>query len=91
MFAGVGSTAALHYCTLPFVFEIDRLPDGRFAATRMDVLARRTTHEFDASDIVRAPSSIRPFVTFEVDGMPFFVTKHGFSSDADAATFGAQP
>ena len=44
MVAGVGSTAALHFCTLPFVFEMSREGD-RIVATRMDILARRTTFD----------------------------------------------
>lgn len=88
MAAGVGSTAALMFCTLPFVFEMSRKGD-RIVATRMNLLARRTSHEFNASDIKREPTTLRPFVTFEADGKAFFVTKSGFLEESDAGTFGA--
>ena len=88
MVAGVGSTAALHFCTLPFVFEMSREGD-RIVATRMDILARRTEHEFGVDDIKREPTTLRPFVTFEADGESFFVTKSGFLEEADADRFGA--
>jgi hypothetical protein len=88
MVAGVGSTAALHFCTLPFVFEMSREGD-RIVATRMDILARRTTFEFGVDDIKREPTTLRPFVTFEADGESFFVTKSGFLEEADADRFGA--
>ena len=88
MVAGVGSTAALHFCTLPFVFEMSREGD-RIVATRMDILARRTTFEFGVDDIKREPTTLRPFVTFEADGESFFVTKSGFLEEADADLFGS--
>ena len=88
MVAGVGSTAALHFCTLPFVFEMSREGD-RIVATRMDILARRVTHEFREADVKREPTTLRPFVTFEADGESFFVTKSGFLEEADADRFGA--
>ena len=83
MVAGVGSTAALHFCTLPFVFEMSREGD-RIVATRMDILARRTTFEFGVDDIKREPTTLRPFVTFEAAGESFVVTKSGFLEEADA-------
>merc|ERR1712196_636023 len=86
MVAGVGSTAALHFCTLPFVFEMSREGD-RIVATRMDILARRVTHEFREADVKREPTTLRPFVTFEADGESFFVTKSGFADEADADLF----
>ena len=88
MVAGVGSTAALHFCTLPFVFEMSRQGDV-ITATRMDILARRTTFEFNAADVKREPTTLRPFVTFEADGESFFVTKSGFADEADADLFGS--
>ena len=88
MVAGVGSTAALHFCTLPFVFEMSRQGD-RIVATRMDILARRVTHEFREADVKREPTTLRPFVTFEADGESFFVTKSGFADEADADLFGS--
>ena len=88
MVAGVGSTAALHFCTLPFVFEMSRQGDV-ITATRMDILARRTTFEFREADIKREPTTLRPFVTFEADGESFFVTKSGFADEADADLFGS--
>ena len=88
MVAGVGSTAALHFCTLPFVFEMSREGD-RIVATRMDILARRTTFEFGVDDIKREPTTLRPFVTFEAAGESFFVTKSGFLEEADADLFGS--
>ena len=88
MVAGVGSTAALHFCTLPFVFEMSREGD-RIVATRMDILARRTTYEFGVDDIKREPTTLRPFVTFEAAGESFFVTKSGFADEADADLFGS--
>lgn len=88
-FAGIGSTAALHWCTLPFVFEIRR--DGKHVvATRMNLLARRTTHTFTMDDVVLQPQTWRPFVSFEANGVPFFCTQSGFADPADAAHFGAQ-
>ena len=88
MVAGVGSTAALHFCTLPFVFEMSREGD-RIVATRMDILARRVTHEFREADVKREPTTLRPFVTFEAAGESFFVTKSGFADEADADLFGS--
>ena len=88
MVAGVGSTAALHFCTLPFVFEMSREGDV-ITATRMDILARRRTFEFGVEDIKREPTTLRPFVTFEADGESFFVTKSGFLEEADADLFGS--
>lgn len=88
MAAGVGSTAALMFCTLPFVFEMSQKGD-RIVATRMNLLARRTKHEFNASDVKREPTTLRPFVTFEADGKAFFVTKSGFLEESDAGKFGA--
>ena len=88
MVAGVGSTAALHFCTLPFVFEMSRQGDV-ITATRMDILARRTTFEFGVDDIKREPTTLRPFVTFEAAGESFFVTKSGFADEADADLFGS--
>ena len=88
MVAGVGSTAALHFCTLPFVFEMSREGDV-ITATRMDILARRKTFEFGVADIKREPTTLRPFVTFEAGGESFFVTKSGFADEADADLFGS--
>ena len=88
MVAGVGSTAALHFCTLPFVFEMSRQGDV-ITATRMDILARRTTFEFREADVKREPTTLRPFVTFEAAGESFFVTKSGFADEADADLFGS--
>ena len=88
MVAGVGSTAALHFCTLPFVFEMSRQGDV-ITATRMDILARRTQFEFGVSDVKREPTTLRPFVTFEAAGESFFVTKSGFADEADADLFGS--
>ena len=57
-------------------------------ATRMDVLARRRTTEFAMADVVKAPATMRPFVTFEAAGVPYFVTKSGFADAEDADAFG---
>ena len=88
-FAGVGSTAALHWCTLPFVFEL-RTDGARVQATRMNLLAQRTTHDFAVADVERHPQTWRPFVSFEAKGVPFFLTKSGFLDEGDAATYGAE-
>ena len=61
----------------------------RIVATRMDILARRTTFEFGVDDIKREPTTLRPFVTFEAAGESFFVTKSGFLEEADADLFGS--
>ena len=89
VFAGVGSTFALHWCTLPFVFEL-RSDGERVRATRMNLLARRTTHDFSVADIERQPTTWRPFVSFEAKGTPFFVTKSGFLDEKDADRYGAE-
>ena len=89
VFAGVGSTAALHWCTLPFVFELRRRGD-RVVATRMTLLAQRTTHEFRMADVTPHPTTWRPFVSFQARGVDFFCTKAGFADPADAGAFGAE-
>ena len=45
MVAGVGSTAALHFCTLPFVFEMSREGD-RIVRDAHGHPRARVTHEF---------------------------------------------
>ena len=79
MVAGSGPRHARYFCTRsPFVFEMSREGD-RIVATRMDILARRVTHEFREADVKREPTTLRPFVTFEADGeWSIFVTKSGF-------------
>ncbi|KAJ1455815.1 hypothetical protein M885DRAFT_519170 [Pelagophyceae sp. CCMP2097] len=77
MTLGVSTTAILHWCIAPFVFEMRS--DGKHVrATTKSLFLQTIETEFLLENVITKPKGIQPFVSFKANGVPFFVQAEGF-------------